>query len=125
MMRIKLSTLVVTVGALMSALPIVAASGTAADNAAAKTTSKVMRSTWPSETLSGKITMVDPVQRLVVIQAQDGVTYDLDVTKSTRINSGEQSIALKDLAQDMNKTASVTIVPERRGDIARVIQIKG
>jgi hypothetical protein len=105
----------------MFAVPLTAADGTGAK--ATKTTT--VRSEWPSETLSGKIAMVDPGQRLVVIQTQDGVTYDLDVNAKTQIHSGDQSIALKDLTRDLNKSASVKIIPERRGDVAEVIQIKG
>jgi hypothetical protein len=121
MIRIKLSALAATICALMFAVPLTAAGGNAAKTA--KITA--VRSAWPPETLSGKIAMVNPGQRLVVIQTQDGVTYDPDVIAKTQIHSGGQSIALKDLTRDLNKTASVRIIPDRRGDIAEVIQIKG
>jgi hypothetical protein len=84
-----------------------------------------MRSAWPPETLSGKITMVDPAQKLVVVQAPDGVPFDMVITGATRINSDGQAIHFNNLTNDMNKTVSVRFVPERRGDVARSIRIGG
>ena len=109
MTAIQRSLLAISACALMSAIPLAAAS---------------MRSAWPAESLSGKITNVDPGRNMVVIQTADGIPFDMYVTNKTRIQSGEQSIALKDLAGDMNQSVSVKFVPERRGDVAESIRIE-
>jgi hypothetical protein len=77
-----------------------------------------MRSGWPPETISGTITMVDPDQKVVVIQTSDGTPYDLMLTPSTRIKCGGQPQTLQDLSSEVSKTATVKFTPERRGDMA-------
>lgn len=111
--------------ALLLTIPLAAADSTAAKVQKNATKAAAARSVWPQETLSGRITMVDPDQKLVVVQTEDGVPYDIDVTARTLIESGDHLIALKDLTQDVNQTVSVTFIPERRGDVARKIQIQG
>jgi hypothetical protein len=49
----------------------------------------------------------------------------LVVTAKTRMNSGDQAITIEELMRDMNKAVSVKFTPERRGDVAQSIQIKG
>ncbi len=83
------------------------------------------RSAWPPETLSGKMTMVEPDQKLVVIQSAAGVPFDVVVTPKTHIQSGNQTLTLKDLAGYRNKNVSIKFVPERRGDVAESIHING
>ena len=39
--------------------------------------------------------IVDPDKKLVVIQTSDGVPYDLDVTRGTRIKNGDQTISCR------------------------------
>jgi hypothetical protein len=80
---------------------------------------------WPTETLSGKITVADPVQKVVVVKTSDGVPYDIEITAKTRIRSGDQTLRMSDLTQDINKQVSVEFVPEHRGDVARSIRIGG
>jgi hypothetical protein len=121
MTRVILSFLAGTACALVLTIPLTAAPATAAK--AQQTTA--IRTIWPPETLSGKITLVDPDRKLVVVQTADGVPYDIDITAKTLIKSGDQSVDLKDLARDMNQAVSVTFVPERRGDVARTIRIQG
>jgi len=104
-----MSILATTACALMLAIPLSAA----------------MRKAWPPEAVSGKITMVEPERKLVVVETSDGVPYDVVVTAKTRIKSGDQAVTLKDLTQDMNKTVTVRLVPERRGDVAQSIRISG
>jgi hypothetical protein len=93
--------------------------GVAAEKSAA------VRSAWPPETLSGKIDMVEPGQKIIVVQTVDKVPYDLVVTPKTRIMVGDQVVALKDLKQYQNKYVTVQFVPEGRGDMARTIRING
>lgn len=118
MTSVKWSILAVTAFALLGVAPLAAANKNAKPAAA-------IRSAWRQETLSGKITMVDPDQKLIIVAAPDGVTFDMVVTAKTRIQSGGQTITLKDLTRDTDKTVSVKFTPERRGDVARSIQISG
>jgi hypothetical protein len=83
------------------------------------------RTAWRPETLAGKIMMVVPAKDLVIVQGPSGVPFDLRVTSTTHIESGDHKIDLKDLNQDIQKGVSVHYVPERAGDIARTIQVTG
>ncbi|HEY7335210.1 MAG TPA: hypothetical protein VH639_10020 [Bryobacteraceae bacterium] len=78
-----------------------------------------------AETLTGSIMMVAPESTVVVLKDSQGTTYDIVVTKATRLRSGDRPIHLKDLSTDTNKTATVKFVPERSGDIAQSIRIAG
>jgi hypothetical protein len=86
---------------------------------------EVQRTAWPPETLTGTIMMVDPAQHLLVIQDSTGVPFDMEVSASTRIRSGEQRLTLGDLTSDVNKDVSIRFVPERRGDVARSVRLNG
>jgi hypothetical protein len=111
--------------ALLLAMPLAAASGVSEKTGKSMTKAAAVQSVWPPETLSGKITMIDPAQRLVIIQTSDGVPFDMVVTPRTRIESGDRATAFKDLTQDINRNVSVSFIPERRGDVATSIQIGG
>jgi hypothetical protein len=54
--------------ALTMATPLAAGSGSAEKTNKDMTKTAAMRSAWPAETLSGKITMVDPAYKLVVVE---------------------------------------------------------
>jgi len=84
-----------------------------------------VRRAWASEVISGKVTMVDPQQKLVVIEDSDGVPFDMVVTRKTHIESGSEAVSLRDLNQYQNKNVSIRFVPERRGDVAESIRIGG
>lgn len=83
------------------------------------------RVAWPVETLSGQIMMVDPALNVTVVKGPDGVPFDMIVTHATRIKSGDRTLGLSDLSSDTNKNVSVKFVPERKGDVARSIQLNG
>jgi hypothetical protein len=97
-------------GALLLALPLSAAA---------------RRRAWPPETISGTIRLVDPARNLVVMQDASGVPFDLLVTRSTRIRSGPRKLTLRDLAGKANRKVEVRFVPQRKGDVARSIQLIG
>ena len=107
--------------ALLLAIPL-----SAANEPAAKThqTTAHVKTAWPAETITGQIQKVLPNQDIVVLET-DGVAYDLRVTSHTRIESGSQKLSLQSLASDTHKNISVRFVPERRGDMARSIQLMG
>ncbi len=124
--KLAISTLAAAVCALLFALPAAAADSAKSAPAKTKATKPTtVRSAWPAETLSGKIMMVKPDEKMIVVQAADRVPFDMVVTPKTRIQAGNRIVTLKDLAQDQNKPVSVKFVPERRGDVAESIQVSG
>ena len=100
------------VSALLLAVPAVAAKKAA-----------TVREAWQAETISGKIEMVEPAQRLVVIEGSDSVPFDLVVTPKTHIRIGNRTATLKELETCQDKNVSVHFVPERRGDVAESIEV--
>jgi hypothetical protein len=110
---------------------LLAVSAAAADKSAALSIkpaashSTPMRSGWPPETLSGKISMVDAAEKLVVVEDASGVPFDMMITPRTHIESGDQALPFKDLTEYRNKSVSIKFVPERRGDVAESIRISG
>ncbi len=76
---------------------------------------------WAAQDLKGTVSMVDPKMNLVVVRDSSGVPFDIQVARSTRIDSGAQHEELSQLAP--NQSVSVHFVPETNGDIARTIQV--
>jgi hypothetical protein len=105
--------------------PFAAVSAAAASKASTGAKPAVTRSVWPPETISGKLAMVEPDRKLIVVRSPDGVPFDMVITPRTRIMSGNQAVTLQDLAKDQNKSVSIKFVPERRGDVARSIRLQG
>lgn len=113
-------------GALCALAPAVAAAAASKSAAApAHSTAKAEPARWASapETISGRIMMVEPDQKIVVVTGAGGVTFDMVVTRKTRIRSGNETLNFNDLKQFENKNVSVKFLPERRGDIAESIRI--
>ncbi len=79
----------------------------------------------PAETLSGKITLVDTAQKLLVVEGARGVTYSFVLRAGTRISSGGQKVKLDELPAHKGKQASVKFVPTRRGNLAQAVEITG
>jgi hypothetical protein len=59
----------------------------------------------------------------VILKDASGVPFDIVVSRSTRIMSGNRELKLNDLVPDTNRKASVRFVPERSGDVAQSIRI--
>jgi hypothetical protein len=83
------------------------------------------RESWPAETLSGTISLVDPSQHILVVKDNDGVPFDIVIGRSTRIESGNQRLGLAGLSPDVNQQVTVRFVPEGRGDVASVVRLNG
>jgi hypothetical protein len=117
-----------TIGAVICAL-LVSVPMTATEKslpAVHKTTApaaKTARSAWPPETLNGKIVMVDPSQHLVVVKTAQNVPFDLRLTKSTLIRSGDQRLKPDAIKSLTDKDVSARFRPERSGNIATSIQL--
>ncbi len=109
----------------MICMPAACLTAYAATNTAktVKISQQNTRGMWAPETLSGKITMVDPARSLVIVQDSNGVPFDIMVNRSTRIQSANGSLNLDTLNSDVNHNASITFIPERRGDIAKTINV--
>lgn len=105
----------------MAAIPATCATATAVK--ASKTAQQTDNQMWPAETLSGKITMVDPALRLVVVQDSSGVPFDMVVNGSTHIKSANGMLNLNNLQADLNRNVTIKFVPESRGDIAEAINV--
>ena len=83
------------------------------------------RGAWPEESLSGKIALVDPARKIVVVQTPDGVPFDFLVTAKTRITFGGHTVTIENLEADTYRAVSVRFVPERRGGVAKSIHMDG
>jgi hypothetical protein len=105
--------------AALLAIPAIAA---ATQNAIAQA-NKSVPGAWPAESLNGTISAVDPTQHLVIVKDASGVPFDMVIGKSTRIESGQREVALKDL--QTAERVSIRFVPESRGDVARSIMVSG
>ncbi len=92
-----------------------------AGTAASKTST--LRSRWPAENLSGQIDLVDTTHHLLIVKDSNGTTFDFEVTPATRIKAGAQKMTLADLSSKANGQVKVHFVPERKGDIARTIEL--
>lgn len=124
--RMMLTMLGAAACALLFSVPATATEQSAP--AAHKTTTvaaKKARSAWPAESLSGKIAMVNTAEHRVVVLDASGTPFDMIVTPSTRIRSGDHSLKLNDLSSRTNEGTSVHFIPERKGDVAESIQVTG
>jgi hypothetical protein len=108
----------------LTAVAMVSIPATCASTTAAKAAKAAQHSPWRPETLSGKITMVDPALHLVVVRDSSGVPFDMVVNRSTHIKSANRALQLKDLNSDLNRNASIKFVPETRGDVAETIDVQ-
>ena len=111
---------------LMGAFLLPCAIGFAAPKAAPVTkalTHKIAAQRWPVESLSGKVSMVDPQKDLVVVRDSGGTPFDFIVTHATRIDSGAKHEKLSQLSA--NTPVSIRFTPESRGDVANTINIGG
>lgn len=115
----------VAVGVLALSIPAIAAIKTAPNMKAPVGKVSAVPRAWAAVTITGKIIDVYPAQHLVVVEGQGNVPFDVRVTRSTKIESGTRELRLDNLNSEINKNASVRIVPERSGDIAQSIQFKG
>jgi len=102
----------------------VCASGFAASPASVRQHSSAKKA-WPAENISGRIVMVDSAGKRLVVEGSDKVPFDIVVTPGTRIRSGAQAIASRDLSQYKDRNATIRFTPERGGEIAQSIQIGG
>jgi hypothetical protein len=111
------------VAAVFVASPAVRAADQPTSKAPGKTASS--QALGKAETLTGSIMMVDQKSNVVVVKDSRGTTFDIVVTKATRLRAGDQLIHFKDLTTDTTKPVTVKFVPERSGDIAQSIKVSG
>jgi hypothetical protein len=78
-----------------------------------------------AEDLSGTITVVDPSDKEVTLVGSNGVPYDFDLTRKTRVELSDKKIGANQLATETHKQATVHFVPTSHGNLADDIQISG
>ena len=83
--KAKSMVLAVSASFLLTVIPL-----SAANSAANKTNKEWVQ----AGAISGKIAMVIPDKKLVVVKTSDGAMYDMDVNSGTKIESGGQTVAL-------------------------------
>jgi hypothetical protein len=105
--------------ALGSALLLIAATASAATTKSGGKAGSEMR--WQTQTLSGKVVMVQPADRLLIIRDSSGTPFDLVVTRATRIEAGAQKETLAQLTP--NESVTVRLIPEAQGDIAASVKV--
>ncbi len=77
------------------------------------------------ETLSGRILMVVPDQNLLIVSGPNDVPYDFKVTPKTQIVSGSSRPTLDELKGHEGRSVVVEFVPERDGNYARRVEVRG
>jgi hypothetical protein len=110
--------------AIFALTPFVYAKSAAATQHTNASQTPAVREAWPPETISGTISTVDTQQNLVILRDSSGTPFDFVMTPSTRIESGNHRVVRSALSSDTNKTASVRFIPQRRGDVAQLIQVQ-
>ena len=103
-----------------SAASKTATSKTAAGKSMAKKKTDALAS---PEDLTGTITSVDSTGNEITLIGSNGVPYDFDLTRKTHVEASNQKIAVRDLAGENHKQATVHFLPTSRGNLAESIQI--
>jgi len=111
--------------AFVLSVPMAASDNPAPETHKTTAAARTIRNAWPAETLSGSIQMVDPAANLVVVKDAGGVPFDITVTRSTRIQSGDHKLNIEDLDTQSPREVFVRFIPERGGDVAQSIQVTG
>jgi hypothetical protein len=88
--------------------------------APAKKMSHVLAS---AEDLSGTITVVDASERELTLIGPNGVPYDFDLTRKTRVELSNNQIGVKELANESHQQATIHFVPTSHGNLAESINI--
>jgi hypothetical protein len=76
-----------------------------------------------AEDLSGTITAVDLSDKEVTLVGSNGVPYDFELTKKTRVELSDKKIGVNELSSESHKQATVHFLPTARGNLAETIQI--
>ena len=82
--------------------------------------------TWKSvkpETIQGTISMIAVDQKLAVVTTAGGVPYDFTVTGKTQIQIAGSRSSFNNLAEQVQKEATVTFIARPNGDIAQNITV--
>jgi hypothetical protein len=76
-----------------------------------------------AEDLSGTVSAVNSSGREVTLVGSNGVPYDFELTRRTRVELSNQKIGMDELASESHKQATVHFVPTSRGNLAERVQI--
>jgi hypothetical protein len=75
------------------------------------------------ETVSGTLFLVDPAQEMVFVKDASNTPFSFKVTKKTKIELNNAKAGLSELAQQVQKSATVTFVPMTDGNYAQHITV--
>jgi hypothetical protein len=75
------------------------------------------------ETISGTLFLVDATQELVFVKDASNTPFSFKVTKKTKIELNKAKAGLSELAQQVQKSATVTFVPMTDGNYAQHIEV--
>lgn len=78
-----------------------------------------------AESLTGRIAMVLPEQKLLIVSGPNEVPYDFKITDRTVIVFEGARKTLEDLKNAVGKSVSVGFVPERDGNYAHRVEVSG
>jgi hypothetical protein len=84
---------------------------------------KTSHSLASAEDLSGTISVVSPSDKEITLVASNGVPYDFDLTRKTRVELSDKNIGVKELPSENHRQATVHFVPTSRGNLAESIRI--
>jgi len=76
-----------------------------------------------AEDLSGTITMIAPTDKEITLVGSNGVPYDFELTKRTKVELANKKIGMNELASESHKQATIHFVPRSDGNLAASIQI--
>ncbi len=75
--------------------------------------------------LRGSLWMVDGRRNLVVVMTSNGIPFDFQVTRKTRIDVNGATATFAELTGQIHNHVLVNFMPEPIGDIARSIEVAG
>lgn len=75
------------------------------------------------ETLSGTISIVAPGKKEMFLSSSSGASFEFIVTPKTKIKIGGTQSTIAQLADQVQKQATITFVARPKGDIAHSIKV--
>jgi hypothetical protein len=79
----------------------------------------------PAEELSGTIGFVGPSDKEVTLIGANGVPYDFQLSKATKVDFAGKEIRATELGQENHKQATIRFLPTVQGNLAKSVDISG
>jgi hypothetical protein len=78
-----------------------------------------------AEQLSGTIGFVGPSDKEVTLIGANGVPYDFELNRTTKVDLAGKKIRATELAQEIHKEATIRFLPTAQGNLAKSVDISG